>query len=64
MNDALLLGHSKWQILMKLAALIEAFIVMGEPDTTFRQCPLAMDKWEEVVVGPVQKLIGLVIDTY
>ncbi len=63
--DVLLLGHSKWQIMMKLAALIEAiFIVMGEPDTAVRQCPLAMDKWEELVVGPVQTMLGLVIDTY
>jgi hypothetical protein len=63
-DDALLLGHSKWQILMKLAALIEAiFGIMVEPDTMVRQCPLAMDKWEEMVIGPVQKMLGLVIDT-
>ena len=31
-DDALLLGHSKWQIMMKLAALIKViFVVMGEP---------------------------------
>ncbi len=55
----LLLGHSKWQIMMKLVALIEAMlVVVGEPDT------LAMDKWEELVVGPVQTMLGLVIDTY
>jgi hypothetical protein len=43
-DDALLLGHSKWQIMMKLAALIKAiFVVMSEPDTAIRQCPLAMD---------------------
>jgi hypothetical protein len=64
-DDALLLGHSKWQILMKLATLIKAiFIVMGEPDTTVRQCPLAMDKWEELGIRPVQTMLGLVIDTY
>jgi hypothetical protein len=44
-DNMLLLGHSKWQIMMKLATLIEAiFIVMGEPDTAIRQHPLAMDK--------------------
>jgi hypothetical protein len=64
-DDALLLGHSKWQIMMKLAALIKAiFVVMGKPDTIVRQCPLAMDKWEELVVGPVQTMLGLVIDSY
>jgi hypothetical protein len=44
-NHALLLGHLKWQILIKLAALIKAiFVVMGKPDTMVSQCPLAMDK--------------------
>jgi hypothetical protein len=50
---------------MKLAALIKViFVVMGEPDTTVRQCPLAMNKWEEVINGPVQTMLGLVINTY
>jgi hypothetical protein len=41
-DDALLLGHSsKLQMLMKLALFIDAiFVVIGEPDTTVRQCPL------------------------
>jgi hypothetical protein len=44
-DNALLLEHSKLQILMKLAAPIKAiFAVIGKPDTTVRQCPLAMDK--------------------
>ena len=46
-----------------LATLIEAiFVIMGKPDTTVCQCPLAMDKWLELVVAPVQKMIGLKID--
>jgi hypothetical protein len=50
-DDALLLGRSKQQILMRLITLIEAiFVVMGEPDTLVRQCPLAMDKWSELIV--------------
>jgi hypothetical protein len=53
---------------MELATLIKAiFVVMGEPDTTVRQCPLAMDKWEALVIGvirPVQTMLGLVVDTY
>jgi hypothetical protein len=65
MDDMLLLGHSKWQVMMKFAALIKAiFVVMGEPDTAIRQCPLAMDKWEELIIGPVQTMLGLVIDKY
>ncbi len=53
-DDALLLGHSRPQILMKLALLIKAnFVIIGKSDITVRQCPLAMDKWEELIVGPV-----------
>ncbi len=46
---ALNVDHMK----MILAATIEAiFMVMGEPDVAARQCPLAMDKWLELVIGP------------
>jgi hypothetical protein len=64
-DDTLLLGHSKWQIMMELATLIGAiFVVMVKSDTVIRQCPLAMDKWEEFVVRPVQTMLGFVINTY
>ncbi len=44
-EDVLVLGHSKSHIEMKLAVLIKAiFVVMIKPNTTVRQCPLAMDK--------------------
>jgi hypothetical protein len=47
-----------------LASLIEAiFVVMGAPDTSVRQCSLAMDKWEKLQVTPIQTMLGLVIDT-
>jgi hypothetical protein len=63
-NDALLLGLSRRQMEMKLAALIEAiFVIMGEPDTTVRQCPLALDKWLELIVAPRQRMLGLIVDT-
>ncbi len=49
---------------MVLAAMIEAiFTVMGEPNDSVRQCPLAMDKWNELVIGPRQIGLGLIIDT-
>jgi hypothetical protein len=49
---------------MVLAATIEAIVVvMGEPDVMVRQCPLAMDKWLELVLGPKQTMLGLIIDT-
>jgi hypothetical protein len=49
---------------MVLAATIKAiFVVMGKPDVAVRQCPLAMDKWLELVIGPKQTMLGLIIDT-
>jgi hypothetical protein len=43
-DDALLLALSRRHMELVLAALIEAiFVIMGAPDTTVRQCPLAMD---------------------
>jgi hypothetical protein len=57
---ALNIDHMK----MVLAARIEAiFVVMGKPDVMVRQCPLAMDKWIELVIGPKQTMLGLIIDT-
>jgi hypothetical protein len=49
---------------MALAALIKAiFVVVGEPDTAIRQCPLAQDKWVEMGAGPVQMMLGLNLHT-
>ena len=49
---------------MALAALIKAiFVVMGEPETSIRKFLLAQDKWVEVVAGPVQTSLGLILDT-
>ncbi len=63
-DDALMLALSRCHMELVLAALIEAiFVIMGKPDTTVRQCPLAMDKWLELVVAPKQRMLGLIIDT-
>ncbi len=44
-NDALVLALSKCHMMQVLAALIKAiFVIIGKPDTTVWQCPLAMDK--------------------
>jgi len=49
---------------MALAATLEAiFTVMGQPNTTLRQCPVAMDKWLDLVVAPQQTMLGLVLNT-
>jgi len=47
-----------------LAAIIEAIFTMcGTPDTVVQQCPLSLEKWHELIVGPRQIVSGLVIDT-
>jgi hypothetical protein len=49
---------------MVLAALTKAiFVVMGEPAIGIRKCSLAMDNWSELVIGPKQTILGLVINT-
>jgi len=63
-NDALLLGLSRWQMELRLAALIEAiFFIMCTPDTTVHQCPLVLDKWLELIVASRQRMLGLIVDT-
>jgi hypothetical protein len=36
---------------------------MGKSNDSVRQCPLAMDKWNELVINPRQIGLGLIIDT-
>jgi hypothetical protein len=63
-DDALLLGISRRQMELRLAVLIEAIIViMGTPDTTVRQYPLALDKWLDLIVASRQRMLGLIVDT-
>ena len=46
---------------MALAAVIEAiFAVLGKPDLERRQCPLAMDKWLNLIVAEHQLALGLI----
>jgi hypothetical protein len=60
-DDALMLALSRGHIEQVLAALIEAiFAIMGKPDTTVCQCPLAMDKWLELVIAPKQRMLRLI----
>jgi hypothetical protein len=63
-DDAIMLSLNAEHMKMVLGAMIESiFVVMGEPDEDVRQCPLAMDKWRGLVVGPRQIVLGLIIDT-
>jgi hypothetical protein len=36
---------------------------MGKLDVAVRQCPFALDKWLELVIGPKQTMLGFIIDT-
>jgi hypothetical protein len=59
-----MLALSRCHMELVLAALIKAiFVTMGKPDTTVRQCPLAMDKWLELVITPKQRMLRLITDT-
>jgi hypothetical protein len=63
-DDALILVLNADHMKLVLAATIKAIcVVMGEPDVAARQCPLTMDKWLELVIGPKQTMFGLIIDT-
>jgi hypothetical protein len=63
-DDILSAGFLQDYILNLLAATIEAiFTVCGEPQMEVRQCPLSLEKWLEMIVGPVQIVLGLSVDT-
>ena len=63
-DDIILAAARKFYILRLLAAAIEAiFVVCGEPNIEVRQCPLSLEKWESLVVGTKQVMLGLEIDT-
>ena len=61
-DDALIASVGVFGMKMALAAVIEAiFAVMGKPDTTLRQCPVAMDKWQNLVEAVHQLALGLIV---
>jgi len=51
-------------MLRLLAAIIEAiFTICGRAMIELRQCPLSIEKWNELVIGPVQTVLGLTVNT-
>ncbi len=51
-------------MLRLLAAIIKAIFTMcGVPDVAVRQCLFSLEKWSKFIVRPVQKVLGLVINT-
>jgi len=55
--------RKEW-ILKLLAVVIESiFMMCSRPDIDVRQCPLSCEKWGELIVGPCQIILGLVVNT-
>ena len=54
----------KFNFLRLLAATIKAiFAVRGRANIQVRQCSLSIEKWEQLVIGPVQSVLGLTVNT-
>ncbi len=63
-DDILAAAAYKKNMERLLAATIQAIlIVCGKPDISVWQCPLSMEKWLELIIGPRQIVLGLIIDT-
>ena len=63
-DDILASAVGKQNLLRLLAAIIKAiFTVCGRPMIEVRQCLLSLKKWEELVIGSVQTVLGLTVNT-
>ncbi len=63
-DGTIMLSPNADHMKMVLAAMIESiFIIMGEPEEELCQCLLAMDKWRDLIIGPRQTVLNLIIDT-
>ncbi len=57
-------ARNKNNILRLLIAIIKAiFTICDCPNVELCQCPLSLEKWMELVVGLVQTVLGLTVDT-
>jgi hypothetical protein len=63
-DDILASAVGRQNTLQLLAAIIEAiFMVCGHTMIEHPQCPLSIEKWEQLGIGPVQTVLGLTINT-
>ncbi len=63
-DDILASAVGRQNTLQLLAAIIEAiFTVCGRTMIEHGQCPLSIENWEELVIGLVQTVLGLTINT-
>ncbi|KAL7489749.1 hypothetical protein ACHAW6_015469 [Cyclotella cf. meneghiniana] len=62
--DDCLIAAVHFHMVRLLRAVIEAiFVVCGRPDTSRRQCALAMDKWEGLLISYHSVLLGLLFNS-
>jgi len=60
-DDILAAAARRERMLRLLAAILEAiFVVCETPDIAVRQCPLSLEKWHELIVGPRQIILECV----
>jgi hypothetical protein len=58
-DDILASAIGKQNMLRLLAAIIEAILtVCGHTMIEYRQCPLSIEKWNELLIGTVQTVLG------
>jgi hypothetical protein len=64
-DDILAAAAFKENMRELLAAIIESiFTICGTPDVAVRQeCPLSLEKWHELIIGPRKIVLGLVVGT-
>jgi hypothetical protein len=63
-DDILASANNKFNMLHLLATTIEAiFTVCDRAHIEVHQCPLSLEKWDELVVGTIQTKLGLIVDT-
>jgi hypothetical protein len=63
-DDILVAAVHKKTMERLLAAIIKAnFVVCGQPDITIHQCPFLLEKWNKLISGPKQIILGLIADT-
>ena len=63
-DDILAAAALRDNMIRLLVAIIKAiFLVCRTPNSAVRQSPLLLKKWFKLIVGPMQIILGLVVNT-
>ena len=63
-DDGLMAAPGRVMMELLIASCIQGiFDVMGEPELEIRQCPVALDKWEQLIIAARQVMLGILIDS-